>query len=58
MLEYLKTQRLIDLKNQTEKLKAEATKAMEEGDLKTYFEKLKKASALKAEFSETLSIEP
>lgn len=57
MLKYMKAQRLLDLKNQTDKLKAEATQAMEAGDLKTYFDKLKKASELKAEISETIAIE-
>lgn len=57
MLQLMKAQRLIDLKNQTEKLKTEATQAMEAGDLKTYFEKLRKASELKKEISETIAIE-
>lgn len=56
MLEYMKTQRLIDLKNQSTDLKAEATKAMEAGDLKGYFKKLELASKLQKEISETLAI--
>jgi len=56
MLEYMKTQRLIDLKNQCNTLKEEAVKSMEAGDLKAYFEKIKRADKLKSEFSETLSL--
>lgn len=56
MLQFLKVNRMMDLKNQSAKLKAEATKAMEAGDLKTYFDKIKKASELQREFSETLHI--
>ena len=57
MLELLKTQRLIDLKNQCNEVKEAAVKSMEQGDLKTYFDQITKADKLKREFSETLKLE-
>jgi hypothetical protein len=57
MLQQLRMQRLLDLRAQALKKKAEAKKSMEKGDLKTYYENLNAAKKLKEEFSETLSME-
>ena len=56
MLEVMKINRLISLREQYLKSKAEAKKSMDKGDLKTYFDKLSKTNELKKEFSETLSM--
>ncbi len=50
-----KIQKLLELRKQYLNSKAEAVKTMNEGDLKTYFEKLTNTSKLKKEFSETLN---
>jgi hypothetical protein len=56
MLEALKATRLLSLREQYLKAKAEAKKSMNKGDLKSYFEKLNKTNKLKQEFSETLNM--
>ena len=56
MLQLMKVHRLISLRQQYVKLKSEALKLMNAGDLKGYLEKLAQASKMKAEFSETLSL--
>lgn len=57
MLQLMKIHRLISLRNQYNKAKAEALRFMKTGDLKNYFAKLTEASRLKKEFSETVSME-
>jgi len=56
MLEVMKINRLVSLRNQYLKLKAEARKTMATGDLKDYYQKLSKANKIKNEISETLSM--
>ena len=57
MLEILKANRLLNLKKQQLKIREEALKSMQKGDLTAYFKKLKEADKLKVQITETALME-
>ncbi len=56
MLQLMKIHRLNSLKEQYDHMKSEALKFMTKGDLKNYVRQLTKASMLRNEYMETLSM--
>ncbi len=57
MLQLMKIHRLSSLREQYNKVKSEAVNLMRKGDLKNYIVKLAKASKIRNEYIETLSMQ-
>jgi len=57
MLQLMKIHRLNSLREQYNKVKTEAVKFMRKGDLKNYISRLAKASKIRNEYIETLSMQ-